>query len=104
MTPAQRSAYKKALLELRRTLSQKGPVKIDPNRTTDNKVGDDQDEQPLNEMMQSIASARNRNMEGVLKRVERALARLEEDPEEFGNCEECEEPIGKGRLDAMPYA
>ncbi|MFL5322149.1 MAG: TraR/DksA family transcriptional regulator [Myxococcaceae bacterium] len=104
MTPAQRASYKKALLELRRQLSQKGPVKLEPNRTADNKVGDDQDEQPLNEMMQSIASARNRNMEGVLKRVERALVKLDETPDDYGNCEDCEEPISKGRLDAMPYA
>lgn len=104
MTPAQRTAYRKALLELRQELTHKGPAKIDPNRTDDNKVGDDQDEQPLNEMMQSIASARNRNMEGVLKRVERAIAKLDEEPDEYGNCEDCEEPIAPGRLKAMPYA
>lgn len=104
MTPAQRASHKKALLELRRELSKKGPSRIDPNRTSENKVGGDEDEQPLNEMMQSIASARNRNMEGVLKRVEKALQKLAEDPDDYGNCEDCGEEILAGRLKAMPYA
>jgi DnaK suppressor protein len=67
-------------------------------------VGGDEDEQPLNEMLQTIASSRNRNRELVLKRVQKALAKLAEDPDDFGACESCGEPILQKRLEAMPYA
>ena len=103
MNAAQLQGFKRALLDLRRELAKKGPSKVEPNRTSDAKVGDDQDEQPLNEMMQSIASARNKNLEGVLGKVQKALAKIEEAPEEFGVCEECDENIIAGRLKAMPY-
>ena len=54
-------------------------------------------------MSQSIASSRNRNRAGVLARVLAALARLDDDPDSFGNCAECEEPIAAKRLELMPY-
>jgi len=104
LTKAQRATLKAALLEQKRALSRKGPVKIEPNRTSEAKVGGDEDEQPLNEMMQSIASARNRNMEGVLGLVEKALRKLDEDEELYGVCDGCDEDIAFGRLRAMPWA
>jgi DnaK suppressor protein len=39
----------------------------------------------------------------VLGRVVAALARLDADPESFGLCTECEEPIPAKRLELMPY-
>jgi DnaK suppressor protein len=54
-------------------------------------------------MSQAIASSRNKNRTGVLGRVTAALARLEEDPESFGLCLDCEEPIAGKRLELMPY-
>jgi DnaK suppressor protein len=53
-------------------------------------------------MNQVIASKRNRARTDVLARVKRALERLEQNPDDFGLCDECGEPIGK-RLEAMPY-
>ena len=103
LTKAQRATLKAALLEQKQALSRRGPLKIEPNRTSDAKVGGDEDEQPLNEMLQSIASARNRNMEGVLGRVERARRKLEEDASLYGVCDDCEEDIAYGRLKAMPW-
>ncbi|RYZ36122.1 MAG: TraR/DksA family transcriptional regulator, partial [Myxococcaceae bacterium] len=64
----------------------------------------DEDEQPLNEMMQTIASSRNRNTDGTLARVVKALGKLREEPDSFGECEECGDEIPLGRLKAMPYA
>ncbi len=104
MTPAQRNKLQERLLELERELSGKGPLRIEPNRTDDSKVGGDEDEQPLNEMMQAIASSRNRNMAGVLVKVQKALNTLRESPDEFGECEECGDEIAMPRLQAMPYA
>lgn len=104
MTKAQREEIRKLLLALHDELSGKGPQKIEPNRTDDARIGGDEDEQPLNEMLQTIASSRNRNMEGMLARVDKALGKLREDPDSFGECEECGDEIAFGRLKAMPYA
>ena len=104
MTSAQRQQFKKLLLQLRDEITGKGRQKIAPNRTSEEKVGGDEDDQPLNEMLQAIASNRNKNNELVLIRVEKALTKLEQSPEDYGACEECGEDIATGRLKAMPYA
>src|SRR5262245_8242173 len=80
-----------------------GDVEIEPGRQDAASVGSDEDAQPLAEMSQAIASSRNRNRSGVLARVVAALARLDAEPESFGLCTECEEPIPAKRLDLMPY-
>ncbi len=103
MTDAQREELRKLLLALHAELTGKTPLKIEPNRTDEARVGGDEDEQPLNEMMQAIASNRNRNMDGVLKRVVKALGKLRNDPDSFGECEDCGDPLPFGRLKAMPY-
>lgn len=104
MNAKQRDELKALLLALHSELTEKTPSRIEPNRTDDARVGGDEDEQPLNEMMQAIASNRNRNMDGVLARVLKALGKLREDPDGFGECEECGDAIPLGRLRAMPYA
>ncbi|MHB8875413.1 MAG: TraR/DksA family transcriptional regulator [Myxococcaceae bacterium] len=104
MTRAQRAKVEQRLRELQRELTVKAPRKIEPNRTSDAKVGGDEDEQPLNEMQQAIASARNRNDATLAAKVERALSRLRDDPEAFGECADCDEEIPLARLLAMPYA
>ena len=104
MNAKQREDFLQRLLALHAELTGKAPLRIEPNRTDDAKVGGDEDEQPLNEMMQAIASSRNRNTDGVLKRVVKALGKLREDPEGYGECEECGDELPMGRLRAMPYA
>ena len=95
--------WKKRLLELRAEILAEGDVAIEPVRKDDARVGNDEDEQPLVEMGQVIASKRNRARTEALVRVNRALARIDNEPEMFGLCRECEEPIGK-RLLAVPHA
>ena len=104
MTAAQRKALEKRLLALIAELSGKTPARIEPNRTSDEQSGGDEDAQPLNEMMQAIASNRNRTQGGVLVKAQKALGKLRDAPDEFGLCEECEEEIAMPRLTAMPYA
>lgn len=104
MTATQRNQLKKLLLALAKSLSKKDARKLDPNRTSDEESGGDEDAQPLNEMEQTIASTRNRNDAVLLARVEAALERLDSAPEDFGLCQECEEDIPFPRLKAMPYA
>lgn len=104
MTSAQRVQLKKVLQDLEAQLMGKGARKVEPNRTGEAEVGGDEDEQPLNEMLQTIASNRNRSDAEVLAKVRRALEKLASDPDSFGECEECGEEIALGRLKAMPYA
>ncbi|ADO74136.1 C4-type zinc finger domain protein, DksA/TraR family [Stigmatella aurantiaca DW4/3-1] len=103
MTDAQREEMRTLLLALHAELSGKVPAKIEPNRTDDARIGGDEDEQPLNEMMQAIASSRNRNTDGMLARVVKALGKLRNDPDSFGECEECGDELPYGRLKAVPY-
>jgi DnaK suppressor protein len=103
MTAGTRARYKKQLLDLKTEILSEGDIELEPGRGDPTAVGSDEDAQPLTEMSQSIASSRNRNRSGVLKRIVAALARLEGDPEMFGLCTECEEPIPAKRLDLMPY-
>ncbi|HMF44755.1 MAG TPA: TraR/DksA C4-type zinc finger protein [Polyangia bacterium] len=101
--PAAVERHRKRLLDLKAEILAAGDVEIEPGRHDASAVGSDEDEQPLAEMSQAIASSRNRNRSGVLARVVAALARLEADPEAFGLCIECEEPISDKRLELMPY-
>src|SRR5262249_42707266 len=104
MTGRERTSLKKALEALERELSARGTERISPNRTSEEEIGGDEDEQPLNEMLQTIASSRNKNLGGTLGLVRAALQKLKDSPDDFGVCEECGEEIAMGRLKAMPYA
>lgn len=94
--------HKKRLLELRAEILQEGDLEIEPSRKDDFRAGSDDDEAPLTEMNQVIASKRNRARTDALGRIQAALQKLEQEPEMFGLCAECEEPIGK-RLELLPY-
>ncbi|HYD42374.1 MAG TPA: TraR/DksA family transcriptional regulator [Anaeromyxobacter sp.] len=105
MTPAQRTALKRALDRLRAEITSTGPAKIEPNRTDPTATGvADEDAQALSEMLQVLASQRNRGQADLLARVDRALRKLAEAPDDFGLCEDCEEEIDLRRLAVMPYA
>lgn len=95
--------HRKALLSLRDEILREADVPLEPTRRDPTKVGADEDEQPLTEMLQVIASNRNRNRATELARIEAALRRIEENPDDFGLCLECEEEIAERRLAAMPY-
>lgn len=64
----------------------------------------DEDAAPLEEMTQVIASNRNRNRTAALAAIDDALRRLADDPESFGICEACDEPIPNRRLVLVPEA
>lgn len=95
--------HRAALIALRDELLRAGAVPVEPVRRDPVEVGGDEDEQPLAEMLQVIASKRNQSRAGELARIEAALARMDEAPDDFGLCTECEEEIAAGRLTAMPY-
>jgi DnaK suppressor protein len=96
---------KKLLLELREKTLAEGPAKIEPNRRDASAVGvADEDEQALSEMLQTLASQRNKKQAEIVKQIDHALRRLAADPDLVGLCEECEEAIPEKRLKLMPYA
>jgi DnaK suppressor protein len=103
---AKRLAHHRRLLQrLRSELTSVGPARIEPNRTDPTSTGvADEDAQALSEMLQVLASQRNRGQAELVGRVDRALAKLASAPDEFGLCEDCEEEIPAGRLAVMPYA
>jgi DnaK suppressor protein len=94
--------HRERLLAMRAEILSQGNVAIEPSRTDPTAVGGDEDEQALREMNQVIASRRNRVRTVDLGRIQAALRRLEESPDDFGSCIECGEPIGK-RLELLPY-
>ena len=100
--PATLERLRKRLLELRTEILNEGDVAIEPARTDPTAVGGEDEAQALTEMNQVIASKRNRERTAALTRVQAALKRLDEAPEDFGLCKECGDPIGK-RLEVMPY-
>ena len=101
MSPTDLAHFRARLQALRDALEETGPHKLDPNRTDD--VGKrDEDHQPLNEMLQAIASTRNRTRADDLRRIKAALARIDHDPDDYGLCVQCEEPIARPRLELMP--
>lgn len=90
------------LLDLRSELLATPDAKVEPvRRDVSEKV--DEDEAPLTEMLQVIASNRNRTRAAELEKIERALQRLEKEPDDFGLCRMCEDEIAEKRLLAMPF-
>lgn len=103
MTPAEAATLHAALHALRATLLAEGAVdvRVEAEEPVASKV--DEDQAPFKEMDQAIASARNRERGQRMAEIEDALRRLSEDPEAFGLCEVCEEPIAPRRLALMPF-
>lgn len=94
----------RASLEQRRAeLIAEGDHDIPPVRSDATAKVDD-DEAPLTQMQQSIASNRNRERSERLRQIAEALQRTVDDPDSVGLCDECEEPIPPRRLELMPWA
>ncbi len=105
MKASQREALRARLVKLRDSLVAAGSAKIEPTRKDDATVGvADEDEQALAEMMQILASQRNKKQAELVALMDRALTKLANAPADYGVCEECEEPIAPRRLQLMPYA
>jgi len=105
MTEAKRRSFGKLLRARRDKLVAEGPHKIEPNRKDASSVGvADEDEQALSEMLQALASTRNRGSARELAEIDRALAKLRDAPDEYGVCEDCGDDIADKRLGVMPFA
>ena len=94
---------KEHLIQSLDALIKEGDADFQPNRKHHTQVPDE-DEQPLTEMTQVIASSRNRRRTQELAQIKHALQRIEDDPEDFGLCDDCDQPIPLGRLKVKPWA
>jgi DnaK suppressor protein len=100
-----KTRWEKLLLARRDALLAAGPTPIQPNRQDAATVGvADEDAQALSEMMQALASARNKDSARELAEIDRALRKLHNAPDDFGQCEDCGDDIPEKRLELMPYA
>jgi DnaK suppressor protein len=104
VTPAQRKTLKGKLEALLKELAAKQARAIEPSRSDDLDTKVDEDQQPLTEMGQAIASNLNRADQAIAAKARSALARLADDPDDFGNCQDCGDEIPFARLTALPYA
>ncbi len=104
MTPNQRKQLKTALTVLRDEVLSRGAHLVEPTTHDDVERPNAEDDQPLSEMLQSIASSRNRHDALVLDRVKTALAKLTTTPDDYGACEDCGDDIPMARMKAMPWA
>lgn len=94
------------LLQRRAELLAEGHVPVEFGQADQGEAAlkPDDDAAPLAEMTQVIASGRNRARTAALAAIDDALRRLAADPEEFGVCEACDEPIAAPRLVLVPTA
>jgi DnaK suppressor protein len=103
MEPDDLENLRAKLLERRAELMAEGDLEIEPvKRDPSEKV--DEDAAPLAEMSQVIASRRNKTRALELQRINGALQRMEEDPDDFGYCDDCGDPIPTKRLELIPWA
>ena len=96
--------FRRLLLDKRAALVAEGDVELVPEAADDNTARrPDEDAAPLAEMNQVIASNRNRVRTQQLEQIAEALQRLEDDPDDFGFCEDCGDEIPPRRLELMPW-
>jgi DnaK suppressor protein len=100
-----KSRWENLLLARREAIVAAGNAPIEPNRKDAATVGvADEDEQALSEMLQTLASARNKDSARELAEIDRALRKLHQAPDDFGQCEDCGDDIPEKRLLLMPHA
>ena len=102
MTPKEKEAYRKALLEKKQELIEQlsgfhnESKEIETGIAQD--LGDKAESSYTKEFLLSLSDAERES----LALIDAALKRIDKD--DFGNCQMCGNPIGKKRLDAIPYA
>lgn len=105
VTPKDVEFFNALLLRRQAELRAEGDVDVVP----ENSGGDtarrvDEDAAPLAEMNQIIASKRNVTRTQQLEAILEALELIAEDPDEYGQCEDCSKEIKRRRLELMPWS
>ncbi len=96
--------FKKRLLEMREQLGRSLKGVTDGVASTDENTGysQHQADQGTDDFDRTISIEVGSKEMAILKQIDRALEKIEEDT--YGICDISEEPIPKPRLDAIPYA
>ena len=102
MKPNILKKYQVLLQTLRDDITNTDPLSVKSNKSVPHEVLDE-DAQPLSEMTQVIASNRNRTRSASLIRIDAALKKIKNSPDEFGICGDCGETILPKRLELMPF-
>lgn len=104
LTKKQLKEYRDLLLERRNMLTGNidsiGGAYSSKDGERDSASGDEAD-MGSQSVAQEFALSLLQNESGVVQKIDAAIARL--DAGDFGFCEECEEPIAKPRLEAIPW-
>lgn len=105
VTPKDVEFFNALLLRRQAELRAEGDVDVVPeNSGADTARRVDEDAAPLAEMNQIIASKRNVTRTQQLEAIFDALELISEDPDEYGNCEDCSKEIKRRRLELMPWS
>jgi len=94
--------YKKKLMEKRHSLSKAYLRDKTYGRESDEGGTQDLADKASTSYTKEFLYSLSNSERNILQQVEEAISRL--GGGEFGICEECEEPIQKKRLDAVPWA
>lgn len=104
MTGRDVEKFKGLLLQRQAELRAEGDVELVPENAGDDTARRvDEDAAPLAEMNQVIASKRNLERTRQLEAISEALDLIADDPDEYGVCEDCSDPIKRRRLELMPW-
>lgn len=96
--------FKELLLRRQAELRAEGDVELVPESAGDDTARRvDEDAAPLAEMNQVIASKRNLERTRQLEGITEALELIADDPDDYGMCEDCSDPIKRRRLELMPW-
>src|SRR5438477_6370171 len=100
MNKAQLKKFRALLEEKRDEIVKKAKQTLDEDMTLDADDMPDEMDLASSEYLQSFTFRLRGREKTFLKKIERALAKIDEGT--FGICEECEEPISTKRLEARP--
>jgi len=110
MTQGEIATYRQRLLTLMKRLAgDRSQLKDEALRTTGGEASGGLSDVPLHlgdlgshEFEEAVTLGLVENEEQIIAEINGALARIEDGT--FGRCEECQKPIPKKRLEALPYS
>lgn len=100
MTKGDLEHFRQVLEDKRLALVKNAQESLEQDMTLDTNEMPDEVDLASSEYIQSFALRLRGRERNFLDKIEKALRKIDEG--EFGTCEECDEPIGRKRLEARP--
>jgi DnaK suppressor protein len=101
INPKQLTTIREKLREQAAELQQRLTVVVEQGRQAGTEGINDVADQAVSSYEKEILFTRGTHEHGQLRRIQQALARLEEG--NYGSCQRCEQMIGEKRLEALPW-